>query len=134
MQLLTDQDVYYMTIEWLRKENHDVVTAKQIGMEQAGDEELLKKARDTDRLLLTRDKGFGALAFLKPEESPGVILLRGRPAALEAVHHEPKRLLVEHKEEETQKAFLRGGTPSASNPLSLKEKWVRKGLSYHPDE
>jgi len=105
MQLLTDQDVYYMTIEWLRKENHDVVTAKQIGMEQAGDEELLKKARDTDRLLLTRDKGFGALAFLKPEESPGVILLRGRPAALEAVHHEPKRLLVEHKEEELKRLF-----------------------------
>ncbi len=28
MQFLVDQDVYYMTIEWLRKEGHDVVTAK----------------------------------------------------------------------------------------------------------
>jgi predicted nuclease of predicted toxin-antitoxin system len=105
MQFLVDQDVYYMTVEWLRKEGHDVVMAKQIGMERAADEELLKGARDMGRLLVTRDKGFGALAFLKREESPGVILLRGSPAVLDAIHHELGRLFLEHKEEELKRLF-----------------------------
>lgn len=105
MQFLVDQDVYYMTIEWLRKEGHDVVTAKQIGMERAADEELLKEAWDMGRLLVTRDKGFGALTFLKREESPGVILLRGSPAVLDAIHHELERLFVEHKEEKLKRVF-----------------------------
>lgn len=56
MRLLVDQDVYYVTIEWLRKEGHDVVTAKELGMQRAADEDLLKKAKVTDRLFLTRDK------------------------------------------------------------------------------
>ena len=58
MRLLVDQDVYYVTIEWLRKEGHDVVTAKELGMQRAADEDLLKKAKVTDRFFLTRDKGF----------------------------------------------------------------------------
>ncbi len=65
MRLLVDQDVYYVTIEWLRKEGHDGVTAKELGMQRAADEDLLKKAKVTDRLFLTRDKGFGALVFFE---------------------------------------------------------------------
>ena len=74
MRFLADQDVYWITVEWLRKEGHDVVTAKELGMEQAADEELLQEAKRLDRRLLTRDKGFGALVFLRRELSAGVIL------------------------------------------------------------
>jgi hypothetical protein len=35
MRFLTDHDVYYLTIEWLRKEGHEVVTVKELGMERA---------------------------------------------------------------------------------------------------
>lgn len=105
MHFLVDQDVYFITTEWLREEGHDVVTAKQIGMERASDEELLKKAKDEDRLLLTRDKDFGALVFLKLEDSPGVILLRVSPQMLTEVHYELKSLFKEHKEEEFKKLF-----------------------------
>ena len=48
MRFLADQDVYYITIEWLRKEGHDVVMAREIGMQRATDQELLKKARETE--------------------------------------------------------------------------------------
>ena len=34
MRFLADQDVYQVTIEWLRNEVHDVVTAKELGMER----------------------------------------------------------------------------------------------------
>ena len=42
MQLLADQDVYRITIEWLRKEGHDVLTVKQVGMERASDKAFLR--------------------------------------------------------------------------------------------
>ena len=44
MRLLTDQDLYYMTIEWLRAEGHDVVTARELDLHQASDEELLRQS------------------------------------------------------------------------------------------
>ena len=73
MRLLPDQDVYRVTIDQLKEWGHDVVTAKELGMQRAADEDLLKKARELDRLLITRDKDFGTLVFLKKELSPGVI-------------------------------------------------------------
>jgi len=93
MRFLADQDVYWITVEWLRKEGHDVVTAKELGMERAADEELLREAKRLDRRLLTRDKGFGALVFLRRELSAGVILLRITPTTVEEVHRELRRLL-----------------------------------------
>ncbi len=105
MRLLVDQDVYQVTIAWLRKEGHDVVTAKGLGMQRAADEDLMKEARGTDRLLLTRDKGFGALAFLKMVQSVGIILLRVTPIVVEEVHQELQRLFREHREEVTAQAY-----------------------------
>jgi predicted nuclease of predicted toxin-antitoxin system len=88
VKLLADQDVYDVTIKWLRGKGHDVVTAKELGLERASDEELLRKAKERGRIMLTRDKGFGALVFLKPEKAPGVILVRGSPGTIEEVHRE----------------------------------------------
>ena len=105
MQFLADQDVYHITVEWLREEGEDVVTAKELGMQRATDEVLLKKARELDRLFLTRDKDFGALVFLKAVESSGVILLRVTPMTVDEVHRELQRLLGEHKEEELKRSF-----------------------------
>ena len=105
MQFLADQDVYYITIEWLREEGHDVVTVKEVGMQGAADRDLLKRAREMDRLLLTRDKDFGALVFLEESESSGVILLRITPLTVDEIHQELRRLLEEQTEEELKKLF-----------------------------
>ena len=105
MKFLADQDVFHITIEWLRKKGHDVVTAKKLGMDRAADEELLLKAKEMDRLFLTRDKDFGALVFLKSEASPGVVLLRVSPVVLYAVHQELERIFAEHKKEELKGLF-----------------------------
>lgn len=105
MHFLGDQDVYQVTIEWLRKEGHDVVTAKELRMQRAADLDLLKKAKGKDRLFLTRDKDFGALVFLRGLESAGVILLRVMPMVVREVHQQLRRLLREHGEEEMRKSF-----------------------------
>ena len=71
----------------------------------ATDENLLAKAIETKRLLITRDKDFGALVFLKEELSAGVILLRVTPASVEEVHWELHRIFQEHTEEELMHHF-----------------------------
>ncbi len=99
MHILTDQDVYKVTIDELREWGHDVLTAKDLGLERASDEILLSKAKEMKRLLVTRDKDFGALVFLREELSTGVILLRITPKTVEDVHRELSRLFREHSED-----------------------------------
>lgn len=57
MKLLTDHDIYKMTTDFLRKHGHDVVTAKELGLHNASDKDLLDTAKTTGRLFITRDKG-----------------------------------------------------------------------------
>jgi len=105
MRLLADQDIYKLTIEWLRREGHDIVTARDLGMQRAADDVLLREAIGADRLFLTRDKDFGGLVFLYKEVSAGVIFLRITPATVEEVHQELRRLLQEHNKEELRDLF-----------------------------
>ncbi len=105
MRLLVDQDIYKITIDHIRQLGHDLITARELGLQQATDEDLLKRGRVEKRLLLTRDKGFGGLVFLKKELSTGVILLRMTPAVAEEVHRELHRLFEEHDEEELRNVF-----------------------------
>ena len=73
MHFLADQDVYRITIDVLKEWGHDVVPIKEIGMARARDENLLSAARKVDRILITRDKDFGELLFLKEEMGTGVL-------------------------------------------------------------
>jgi predicted nuclease of predicted toxin-antitoxin system len=105
MRFLIDQDVYRITIDELKEWGHDVVRAKELGMQQASDQDLLRKAREMDRLLITRDKDFGSLVFLEEKLLTGVILLRMVPVTVEEVHRELRRLFHEHSEEELKHLF-----------------------------
>ena len=105
MRLLADQDIYKITVDKLQEWGHDVVTVKQVGMQNGSDEDLLEKARIENRLLITRDKGFGVLVFLDKALSTGVILLKITPVTIEEVHKEIYRLFKEHNEEELRGLF-----------------------------
>lgn len=65
MKFLIDQDVYAATGHFISQLGHDVVRAAQIGLSQAADEELLKIAQEQGRILVTRDRDFSSLVFLK---------------------------------------------------------------------
>lgn len=105
MHLLTDQDVYQITVDQLKKWGHDVMTAKELGMQRASDESLLRKAKETNRIFVTRDKDFGALVFLQEVLSAGVILLRVTPLTVEDVHQELHQLFHKHTESELKNLF-----------------------------
>ena len=105
MKLLADQDVYASTIGFLSGLGHDVVPAAQLGLAQAEDAELLRVARDEGRILVTRDRDFGALVFVQGG-GPGVIYLRILPSTQNAVHAELERVLTLYGEQELQSSFI----------------------------
>jgi predicted nuclease of predicted toxin-antitoxin system len=111
MNLLLGQDVYASTLRFLRDLGHDVVPVAQIGLAQAGDEELLRIAQEQNRIFVTRDRDFGNLVFVKALGA-GVLYLRMLPTTQNAVHGELARVLEIYTEPELGKAFLvieRGG-------------------------
>jgi predicted nuclease of predicted toxin-antitoxin system len=105
MRFLADQDVYAITIGFLKALGHDVASATQLGLAQADDAELLRIAKQQDRLLVTRDRDFGALVFIQGG-GPGVIYLRILPSTQNAVHAELERLLKQYTEQELQSSFV----------------------------
>lgn len=105
MRFLVDQDVYQATIQWLIEKDHDIILAKDLNLQRAPDVELLERAEELGRLLLTRDKDFGTLVFLRGEPSQGVIRLAIDPKSVDSVHRELGKLLENHGVEELSKAF-----------------------------
>jgi len=105
MRFLLDQDVYAATSRFLAGLGHDVAQAGQIGLSQATDEELLAVAQEQRRILITRDRDFGALVFVKVLGS-GVLYLRMLPSTQGSVHTELERVLRSYSEEELRKAFV----------------------------
>ena len=105
MKFLADQDVYRVTIDFLKDQEHDVITARKISMHRASDQTLLRKGKELDRIVLTRDKDFGALVFLEGELSSGVILLRGEALNIDGMHRELKILLDENEEKRLHRSF-----------------------------
>jgi predicted nuclease of predicted toxin-antitoxin system len=105
MKFLVDQDVYASTIGFLSGLTHDIVRAAELGLAQADDAELLRVAREQERIFLTRDRDFGTLVFVQGS-GPGVIYLRVLPSTQNAVHAELERVLTLYSEHELQASFV----------------------------
>lgn len=105
MKFLADQDVYATTVRRLRKAEHDVETASEQGLASANDERLLEVALEKERILVTRDRDFGELVFVR-KMGAGVLYLRVQPSTLEAVHKELMRVLRQHEEAALRRAFV----------------------------
>jgi predicted nuclease of predicted toxin-antitoxin system len=105
MKFLADQDVYAITIAFLGGLGHDIVRAAQLGLAQAEDAELLRVTHEQARILVTRDRDFGALVFVRGSGT-GVIYLRILPSTQDAVHAELERVLTLYSEQELQASFV----------------------------
>ena len=105
MRLLADQDVYVITVRFLRGLGHEVVTASEMGMSRSADAELLLAAQADRRLFVTRDRDFGGLVFVQSSKA-GVLYLRALPSTLQAVNNELGRVLKIYDEKELLVAFV----------------------------
>ena len=105
MKLLLDQDVYAATGRFLKELGHDVLSAAEVGCSQASDLDLLATAQRERRILITRDRDFGRLIFMKTL-GPGVIYLRISVSTLPAAHTELQRILDSYSEDQLRDAFV----------------------------
>jgi len=105
MKFLLDQDVYATTARFLEELGHEVVPVARVGLARAADDELLRVAQEEGRILVTRDRDFGALVFVKLLGS-GVLYLRVLPSTQNAVHGELARVLAIYSDKELSSAFV----------------------------
>jgi predicted nuclease of predicted toxin-antitoxin system len=81
MKLLLDQDVYALTANFLTDCGYDVVRVAELGLARASDEEILRTAQEQGRILITRDRDYGNLVFVKAIAT-GVIYLKILPTTI----------------------------------------------------
>jgi predicted nuclease of predicted toxin-antitoxin system len=105
MRFLLDQDVYAVTAKFLVDAGHDVLLAAEIGLSQASDEEILNTAQEQNRILITRDRDYGNLVFVRAIGT-GVVYLRILPNTVNAVHDELMRVLQTYSDVELATAFV----------------------------
>ena len=106
MRFLVDQDIYKVTVDFLRDLGHEVILVKDIGLNRASDDVLLKYAHRNDLVFMTRDKGFSSLVFLFRQECRGVVLLRIHPATIEIIHQELAKFLLKHADYDLRNCFV----------------------------
>ena len=78
MRWLADECVDAALVRRLRGAGHDVIYAAEVASE-ATDAQILRRANDEHRLLLTEDKDFGEFVFRLHMTVPGLVLLRVAP-------------------------------------------------------
>jgi predicted nuclease of predicted toxin-antitoxin system len=105
MRFLLDQDVYAVTGRFLESLGHDVVRAGSIGLASAADDRLLEVAEQQGRLLVTRDRDFGGLVFVR-QLGAGVLYLRILPTTVHSVHAVLQQVLALHSELELKSSFV----------------------------
>lgn len=75
MRFIVDESTGFSVVRYLRSEGHDVLSVAE-DMPQAHDDDILARAVEENRVLLTNDKDFGDLAFRRGHPHRGIVLFR----------------------------------------------------------
>jgi len=102
MNLLVDESTGAAVVTFLRTAGHDVLSVGE-HMPQADDQDILTRAVQDNRILVTNDKDFGELVFRSGQPHRGLLLIRPRDespasriAVVQAVLAEWADQLVDH--------------------------------------
>ncbi len=76
MKFLADMGVSQTTVKWLNKQGFNAIHVRDVNMNRSLDAEILSKAKDEGRIVLTCDLDFGGLLSASGESSPSVIIFR----------------------------------------------------------
>ena len=76
MKLLADVGISITTVRFLRDKGHDIVHLREQGLQRLPDAEIMEKATEERRVVLTFDLDFSDLLALGIRNSPSVIIFR----------------------------------------------------------
>lgn len=77
LKLYADEDCPGPIVRALRQAGHDVVSQRDV-KQGAADDDVLRLSAMADRILITRDLGFGRLTVLDQLPAVGVVIIRLR--------------------------------------------------------
>jgi predicted nuclease of predicted toxin-antitoxin system len=77
MKFLIDMPLSPELANWLNQQGHDAVHASKVGLDRASDTEILERARNEQRVVITADLDYPRFLALAQAEGPGLILFRG---------------------------------------------------------
>src|SRR5258708_12150075 len=83
MNFLADESCAGPVVRTLREAGHDVVAIAEVAR-GATDEQVLERALNENRVLITEDRDFGELVYARGRSSAGVILVRFHSRARQA--------------------------------------------------
>jgi predicted nuclease of predicted toxin-antitoxin system len=102
MRLYLDQMLRVDLAELLRSVGHDVLRPAEVGQSTADDAEILNRAIDDGRTLITLDEHFGDWAVLPLDRHPGVLRLKIHPTTTSNAAKVLFPFLQAHQQEEFQ--------------------------------
>jgi predicted nuclease of predicted toxin-antitoxin system len=85
IRLYLDQMFQTHVARVLRQTGYDVIRASEVGQSRADDRQILKKATNDNRILVTLDEHFGDWVVLPLHRHPGVIRVKANPATADNI-------------------------------------------------
>ncbi|HPG69077.1 MAG TPA: DUF5615 family PIN-like protein [Candidatus Hydrogenedentes bacterium] len=76
MRFLVDMGVSQRVVRWLQETGHDAVHLRDQGLQRLKDQDILDKARNEGRILLTMDLDFGYLLAASRLRTPSTVIFR----------------------------------------------------------
>jgi predicted nuclease of predicted toxin-antitoxin system len=77
MKFLVDMPLSPAVAAWLAERGHDALHASEAGLSDASDADVLSRAREEARVVVTADLDYPRLLAMTGSKGPGLILFRG---------------------------------------------------------